>query len=289
MQRVIGLILFISLSSGFSASTDAKSSVWKVQKGDSTLYIGGTIHILRPADYPLPEQYDAAYQQAEVLVFETDMRALSSPKMMREMILQLSYSGDKTLQSEVSKETYQALESYAKSLGVSLNFMRKAKPGMMMSTFMIQELQKIGVSAEGIDMHFLKRAEQDKKSLDQFETPMQQVSFLAELGVGNEDEFYRTLLKDSAATQTIFLDMLKFWRSGNSEQLDLLVNKTMKTESPKMHQSLLVDRNLNWMPKIEAMSTTPEVEFILVGAAHLIGEQGVIEMLEAKGYNVSQM
>lgn len=283
MKKLFTLIILCC-----SLNSYAETSVWKAEKDQQTIYLGGTVHILRATDYPLPEAYNTAYKASQILTFETDIAALSSPEFQQQMILSLSYAGEKTIANQTSPEVYKALNEYAASLGLSLEYMKKAKPGMLMSAFTMMELQKMGVTQEGIDLHFAKLAKKDGKSIKYFETPQEQVSFIAKLGLGNENKFYTYLLKDLKNTKQQFLEILKSWRSGNDKEMDKIINLAMK-DFPKMNKLLLIDRNNNWMPNIEKYFDTKEVEFVLVGAAHLIGEDGVINMLKKKGYKITQL
>ncbi|MCW8876757.1 MAG: TraB/GumN family protein [Kangiellaceae bacterium] len=285
MKKILASILFASLST----SVFAETSVWKATKGEATVYLGGTIHVLRPSDYPLPEEFEKAYQNSQIVTLETNIAELSTPAMAQKMMSILSYSDERTLQSVVSEETYKALEKQAESIGLSLNFFRKAKPGLIMSTMLMAELQKLGVSHQGIDAFFEGKARTDAKQLKYLETADEQLSFLAELGEGDEDSFYKKMLKDIDQTKSLFFDMIKVWRNGDSQGLDKIANQSMRRDYPKMYQSLLVDRNNNWMPLLEKYFKTPEIEFVLVGAAHLIGEHGVVEQLKRKGYKVEKL
>ena len=281
--------VLVWLSIGFSQLVFADTSVWKAEKNGNIVYLGGTIHVLRAKDYPLPAAFEKAYKNAQAVTFETDIASLSAPSMQMEMIKMLSYSDDRTVKSVVSNETYQQLKTVAESLGMSLEFFRKAKPGMLMSALMVAELQKLGVTQEGIDMFFTKKAQTDNKPIYQLESPQEQVQFLASLGDGNEEAFYKNLLSDLENTQSQFLDMLKHWREGNSEALNELVNIEMKAQYPAMYKTLLLDRNNRWMPIVESYFKTQEVEFVLVGAAHLIGKDGLVTQLRSKGYKVEKL
>ncbi|WP_444997216.1 TraB/GumN family protein [Aliikangiella sp. IMCC44359] len=285
MKKLLALLL-----TGFIAqNTFAETSVWKATKDEATVYLGGTIHFLRQQDYPLPKEFEQAYQASQAVTFETDISQLRSPKMMQMMLKLLSYQDERTISSVVTQETYQKLEQHAKKRGVSLDFYRKAKPGMLMSVFLAYELQIMGATQEGIDAHFSKRAEKDKKSALFLETPEEQLNFLAQMGLNNEDAFYLNMLQDFTNTNEQFSQMIKLWRSGNAKGLDELANDLMKKDYPKMYQSLLVDRNNNWMPIIENYFKTKEVEFVLVGAAHLVGEQGIVKQLQKKGYQLEKL
>ena len=282
----IALALFVSF---YPTATQATSSVWKVEKDGATIYLGGTIHMLRKSDFPLPKEFSQAYDASDSLVFETDILSLNSSAFVKDMILELSYKGDKTIASVLPPETYQRLESYAAQYGISLDFYRKAKPGLLMSTLTIFELQKLGVTEHGVDMHFAERAATDNKPSIFLETVPQQIQFLAELGVGNEEVFYQNLLREMDAVDEVFIKMIAAWQSGNSKALEDLAVAPMKTSFPSMHQSLLVDRNNNWLPAIESFFENEPVEFVLVGAAHLLGVEGVIEQLKKRGYQITQL
>lgn len=285
MFKVFLLTILICISQLVSANT----SVWVAHKDGATVYFGGTIHVLRNQDYPLPAEFEYAFEQADILTFETDIARLSEPKMQGYFIQALSYQDDRTIKSTVTPDTFEKLNTYLTNSGMSINFFRKAKPGFLMSVLTIAELQKIGVTQKGIDAYFESKAKNKKLPIQYFETPEEQVAFLAELGEGKEDEFYVALLADIKETQNQFMQMLYHWRNGETEALDKMINLEMKKKMPEMHDSLLVKRNNQWLPTIESYFKTPEVEYVLVGAAHLIGEDGIIEQLKRKGYQVSQV
>ncbi|MET1254566.1 TraB/GumN family protein [Aliikangiella maris] len=284
----ITVIIFLTLFANSSYSS-AQTSVWQVSKNNQQIYLGGTIHVLRPQDYPLPKAFKTAFKQSQILTFETDINAFSRPEFIKLMLQSLSYQDERTVESVISKPTYQKLKNYAEKKGLSLNFYRKAKPGMLMSALLMTELKQLGISEEGIDLHYLKQAKKYNKATQFFETPAEQLSFLANMGEGNEDNFYLNLLTDLTNTEQEFAQIIQYWRTGDSEKLAQLMNESMQTQYPKMYQYLLLDRNNNWLPKIEDYFKTSEVEFILVGAAHLVGEDGIINQLKRKGYQVKQL
>jgi uncharacterized protein len=289
LKNLIINFSLLVLCFNFGSSIQAKSSVWKATKGDSTVYIGGTVHILRAQDYPLPAEFDQAYKAADTLVFETDMQKMQDPKLAVSMVKALSYTDEKTLQSSISDETYQQLVTYTQSIGFPIDYLRKAKPGMVMSTLVVMEMQRSGFTSPGVDLHYTKMATTDKKERLHFETVEEQIAFLARLGEGHEEDFYQKLLLDLGNMQEQIKAILQYWRAGDAAALDKEMNQLMKTAYPQMYQDLLVNRNKNWLPKLESFFATPEVEFILVGAAHLVGEDSVITMLKNKGYEISQL
>lgn len=267
----------------------AETSVWKAEKNGQTVYLGGTIHLLRKQDYPLPEEFDQAYQKSAKLVFEVDIGKASSPSIQTAMFTQLSYSDDRTVKSVLSKETYDALEKYATSRGISLEFYRKAKPGLLTMLLMVMELQQIGVTPEGIDKFYFDKAKSDAKSLDKLETIEEQIAMFAKFGENDEEKFYKQFLNETSQIRKSFLEIIKHWKSGDVVGLEELINAQMKNQSPEVYKMMLTDRNNRWMPKVESFFNTEEVEFVLVGAAHLIGESGLVTQLKAKGYKVEKL
>ncbi|MGX5202850.1 TraB/GumN family protein [Aliikangiella sp. IMCC44632] len=287
-KRLISLSLLV-ICCNWSSLILAKSSVWKVTKGNNSVYIGGTVHILRAQDYPLPAEFNQAYKAADKLVFETDMLKMQDPQLAVTMVKALSYADQTTLQSTISNETYQKLVNYTESIGFPINYLRKAKPGMVMSTLVVMEMQRAGFTSPGVDLHFTNLAQNDHKERLQLETIEEQLAFLAGLGKGHEEDFYQKLLLDLDNMQEQIKAIIAYWRAGDIAALDKEMNQLMKSTFPQMYQDLLVKRNKNWMPKLKAFFTTPEVEFILVGAAHLAGEDSILAMLKNQGFQVTQL
>ncbi len=288
MGKVASVLL--ALSFVFSVqSAVADSAVWQVSSGANTVYLGGTVHLLRPSDYPLPQEYEQAYQASNEIYFETDIGAMSDISVQTQMLQQLTYQDERTLQSVLSEEAYTALSEYISGTGMPMMMMEKFKPGMVISTLQVLEFQRIGFTPQGVDMYFNTRAVGDAKSLGQLETIMEQIGFLASMGEGNESEFILLSLEDLEETAEVMDDMIAAWREGNNDRLaDLFVNE-MRNEAPELYDSLLRQRNLNWIPQIEQMLQDDDTEFVLVGAAHLVGSDGLLELLQAKGYSVNQL
>lgn len=284
MRLILGISLLL-----WQALCLADTSVWKVSKGGSSLYIGGTLHVLQASDYPLPETFDRAYEQAKTLVFETDLDALATPDFQMKMLTALTYSDGKNLQSVLQPSTYERLDKYCQERGLPLaNFIR-FKPALLTITLTMVELQRQGISSAGVDEHYHKRGHSDGKSLQKLETTDQQLQFLAAMGQGQEDQLILSTLDDMENLSTMMANMKSAWRSGDSAKLQDIAVDPMRTDYPKLYDNLLVTRNNNWLPQIEALFASPEVEFVLVGALHLVGSDGIIEQLQKRGYQAEQL
>lgn len=279
----------VSLSMFFLAPALAETSVWSVSSGDNTIYLGGTVHLLRPSDYPLPEEFDQAYEASSELYFETDISSMSDLAVQTQMLQQLTYSDERTLKTVLNAEAYAALSEYSEGIGLPLIMLEKFKPGLLVSTLQILEFQSMGFTPQGVDVHFNARGISDGKSLGQLETVQEQIGFIAAMGEGNESEFILLSLRDIEETDELIERMISAWRSGDNSALSELFIGDMKSEAPELYDSLLLQRNLKWIPQIEQMLNDADTEFVLVGAAHIAGENGLLDLLASKGYKIQQL
>ena len=280
MRNLILLCLLIPFH------TFAETSVWRVSNGDSELFIGGTIHVLSATDYPLPIEFEQAYNQSHTLVFETDLAAMAQPEAQQQLLQRVMYENGKTLKDDLSPQTYKTLVDYAASTGLMIELLNQFKPPMVMITLVMAELHRLGMAETGVDNYFNQKALADGKTLGELETVQEQLTMIEYMGKGHEDELILSTIEEMKELPLIMGEMKDAWRSGDMERLEKLGISPMKTDFPDLYRLLLVDRNNAWIPKIEALLATPEVEFVLVGALHLAANEGVISKLRALGYRV---
>ncbi len=272
-----------------SMASFADSSVWVASSETSKVYFAGTVHLLRPADYPLPEEFYEAYNDSSKLYFETDIASMNDLAVQASMLQQLMYSDSQSLQTVLSDEAYAALADYVSTTGLPMMMLDKFKPGLLVSTLQVIELQKLGFTPQGVDMHFYNRAIGDGKPTGELEPVQAQIDFIESMGEGNESEFILLSINEMEEIAASIDQLVAAWRVGNNSQLEEMFVKDMKEQSLDLYNSLLVERNNNWMPIIEEMFTEGGNELVLVGAAHLVGEDGLLHLLEAKGYKIQQL
>lgn len=273
----------------FVGPLSADSSVWRVSDGNSYIYLAGTIHLLRAQDYPLPSAYEAAYQAADRLVFETDIAAMSDLGLQQRMLEQLTYQDGRTLRTVLNNDTYLALEAYTQSIGMPLGMMQTFKPGLLTSTLSMIELQRLGFTPQGVDAYFHAKATVDAKPRGELESIDDQFAVLAAMGEGYESDFVMHSLADFEQLEDMIEPIILAWRSGDVDLLESRFLAPLLENTPALYQSLLVERNEAWLPQIEAMFTQDGTEYVLVGAAHLVGDHGLLTMLAARGYHIDQL
>jgi len=273
----------------FSVDSLAQSSVWLATKNGNTVYLGGTIHMLRADDYPLPPEFETAYAEADSLYFEIDIDQMNDPVAQLGMLQRLMYTDGRTLQTVLNNEAYSTLTDYVAKFGMPMLMLQNMKPGMLMSTLELLEFQTRGFTPDGVDMHFHQRAKADGKTIEAFETIDEQIGFIENMGEGEESEYVLLSLRDLEKIDDDIESMVSIWRNGEADDLVELFVEDMEETIPGVYQTLLLDRNNKWMPTIEAMFNDSDTEFILVGVAHLVGEDGLVQHLRNRGYQVNQL
>jgi uncharacterized protein YbaP (TraB family) len=262
------------------------TSLWTVSKDGRQLFLGGTLHLLSEQDFPLPGEYARAYAQADRLVLESDLDAVNSPEFQQALLSRLTYPPGESLRGHLSAETYAALEAHCRERGIPVATLNQFKPPLVSLSLSVLELQRLGLSQPGVDEFFYRRAVADAKPIDTLETTEQQLEFLVNMGQGRDDELITSTLREMQAAAQMVNDMRTGWRNGDEQRLMVSTIAPLRKEFPEVYQALLVERNKNWLEDIEAMLQSPELELILVGAAHLVGDEGMLSLLRQRGYRV---
>lgn len=265
------------------------ASVWKVSSDQHTVYIGGTIHLLSPDDYPLPQEYDSAFEAADTLVFETDIAAVNSIEFQQKMMSQLVYADGTTLDKVLKPQTFANLKQHLAARNVPIEAMLQLKPSLIALTLSVMELQALGFTSEGVDQFYSTKALTAGKPQTWFETPDDQLAFIVGLGKEDESAMIDYTIKDVAQMPDMINVMRSSWLAGDMATLAAATIDEFKANYPQIYQDLLVSRNNLWMPKIIKMLNDKPVEYILVGAMHLAGPDSVLVKLAEQGYKVEKL
>ena len=282
LRTVLGLFTFAT--AGF-----AESSVWKVTRDTHALYLGGTCHLLRAEDFPLPPEFDLAFAASAKLVFETDIGRIRSPEMQAVIAERGMFTDGTTLDKVLTPVAWKAAQAWADRAGLPMEQMSLMRPWLFTVVMATIELQKLGVSAEGVDMHLYSEASRAGKQTGELEPFEQHIGFITRLGAGHESEMISQSLAEMKELPEKLNGLLNAWRTGDLVRLDKLMVQDLRTKYPAVYKELLADRNRDWMPKLDAMLRTPEVEFVLAGVGHLPGKDGLIAQLRARGCTVQQI
>ena len=272
-------------------STQADTSVWKISKNGDYFYLGGTIHILNKEDYPLPKAFNKAYQDADTLIFETDLDASNHPEQQAKMISAMTYHDGRTLSSELTPKTYKALEAFLLARQIPITHFEQYQPWGLSLVLTVMEYQRLGMISEfGVDNHFNNKAKADNKKIGSLETIDEQLGFLQSIAEIDPNITIEYTIKDVESLPQWIIKMKKAWRSGAIEDFSKMVPvKEMKDQFPNVYNTLIVKRNNNWMAQIPALMHNKQTELILVGTLHLNDKKGLLNQLKNQGFKIEHL
>ena len=278
------------------AATPAASThtplLWKVSDADNSLYLLGSIHVLKPGDYPLSADIDAALDDAEHVMFEVDLQSMAAPENLAKM-QQVMMAGDgQPLSARLSPEARTQLETLLKAGGASLAQVEALDPWAMNLSMALGIMQAMGFQADaGVDKHIDTRDRAAGKSLGALETLGDQFDTLDAAPMSEQLQGLEEFLADPKRTASE-LDLLhRAWLSGDIDTLDKTLRAEFAAESPETYRLINVARNDRWIPLLEARlkDHASDDTLAVVGALHLLGADGVVEKLRARGYRVERV
>ena len=284
------------------AGTAARPPVpllWKVSDADNSVYLLGSFHLLKPTDYPLSKDVDAALADAESLVFEMPPEEMSSPALGMQMAQAALRADGTLLNSELPASTIALLEGWLannaadlQKIGMTPQVMQRFEPWFVGLMISITEMTKQGLDPKlGLDAHLAAKAATAGKPTAGLETGTQQIAFLDGMSRKEQLQFLAEALSDSRDAKVETAKLHAAWREGKAEVLWQDMAVQMKQEYPDLYQRINVARNDAWVPKIEQrlVESSKDDTLVVVGALHLLGSDGVVEKLRAKGYTVERV
>jgi uncharacterized protein len=293
-RRVRAVI--IALTTAIAAGTlspaplaQTRAFAWKATKGAGAVYLVGSVHMLTSDFYPLAASLEAGFKDSDLLVEEANLAEMLSPNMQFSMLSRGMLPAGQTLDKVISPATMVLLNKHVSALGMPVEPLKQFKPWMLAMTIEAMEWQKAGFDAElGLDKHFFDRAQVDNKGIQGLETTDFQISLFDGMTMEQQDRFLSETLKGVATETAAVSKLAASWKIGDVASIERLVLADVKSD-PFVYDRLLVARNRAWLPKIEALFSRGRPAFVVVGAAHLVGPDGLIAMLKAKGYQLVQL
>lgn len=266
----------------------AKHAAWKIEGAKCSVYLLGSVHVLKEEHYPLPPVFERAYSNASIVVFEADIDTMMKPETQMQLMTKAQLPDGKTLKDVLSEKTYADLSAYLKEAEIPDVMFGTMRPGMVVMMLAMIELQKLGYDPEnGMDLHFHKRARKDGKSERGLETVDFQTSLICDLSKEEGESLLKSTLKDMKDAKRKFAELITAWQKGDSASLEKLLNEAEK-DDPAVMKRFLNDRNAKWVPQIEVLSKGTNNAVVIVGAGHLVGKDGVVELLKKRGLKVTQ-
>jgi len=252
------------------------------------LYLAGSVHALSPDVYPLSPAFEKAFAASGTLVEEIDLSEADSLALAPVLLGKGMYADGRRFDTAVSKETAALVLEKMKATGLPAEMFQPMKPWMVMLTLAALEAQKAGLDPNlGLDKHFFDRAKASGKTVVGLETAAFQIDQLDKMPETLQEQLLLSTLKEMETEDESLKTIVSAWKRGDAAALEKTLLSSF-TEYPAAYQSLLVERNRNWMPQIDACLTRAEPCMVVVGAAHLVGPDGLLAMLKQKGYRIEQ-
>ncbi len=267
----------------------AKAVIWKINDDNSTVYLAGSVHLLRPEDLPIPETFDKVYAEAEEIIFEIDMKEMSDPAAAAKMQKLTSLPEGEELADLLTGRTMKRLRSYLEESGKPGNLFDRSRPTAVLLLMSALEAERHGARPElGLESTFFKRSVADKKPSQGLETIEFQISLLDSFENHEIEKMLNEELDRVGESGKNYDEIVTAWKSGDGGKLAALLEQE-PTFTPELRELLLTRRNRNWIPKIETALAQSHDFLFLVGSAHLVGEGSVVSLLKEKGLEVTQI
>jgi uncharacterized protein YbaP (TraB family) len=281
------IVLVLWFAAGVHGQT--RSFMWKVEgPAGAVAYLLGSLHVLTPEWYPLNATINKAFEGSKVLVEEIDIAEASDPTQMMSALMKAMLTDGKTLDKVIAPDVYAEVKKRAEQIGMPMMAVNRMKPWLVAITLMAPTLQAAGFKPElGVDRHFYDRAVASNMQRQSLETMQYQLDRFDELSLPLQEALLKSTLTDLDIEVRSVKEMAEAWGFGNVAAIEKLTLASMK-ESPELYNRLLVERNNNWMPHVENCIKQNAGCFIVVGAAHLVGPDGLPTLLQKKGYKVTQ-
>lgn len=269
-----------------AAERDIDPAIWKIDDGDTTIYLFGTIHALSPGLGWFDEAVRDAFDEADTLVLE--MVEPSPAEMMAlvgEMAIDKQGVALRTRLSPVQKADY---EGAMQSLNLPLATFDPMEPWMAAVSMTMSALDKAGYRPSmGVETALSSAARARGMTIEGLETPREQFGFFDDLPMDQQIAFLMSTVEKLPETKDGMKEMVDIWGRGDANDLARLMNEGL--DDPRLYERLIVERNAGWTDWIEQRLKQPGTVFMAVGAGHLAGEQSVIAMLEKKAIRIDRM
>jgi len=263
--------------------------LWRVAGDSNDVYLLGSVHLLRESDYPVPSAIAEAYEQSDTLVMELDLDDIDRAAT-EQLVKELAHVKDGgSLESQLGPAAFKAASEHAERAQLSLDTLRLNDPWFAAITVEQIVLRRNGFDPSfGIENHLATKAAVDGKEILGLESMRQQLEILDNLPLPAQRALLLQALEKSETLGRVMDELIRAWRYGDTGYLEATLLPEIRS-NPELYDALVVRRNEAWLPQIEQMLAEPSDYLVVVGALHLIGPDGIPEMLRSRGNTLVQL
>ncbi len=303
LSRMLSPVLMISLllgsgvvqARGYAPAAKATPPVpllWKVTgPGDSRLYLLGSFHLLRAQDYPLAADVDQAFAASKRVVFELSPQDMQSPQLTQKMLQAAVRTDGTELKRDLDPATWSKLQAYATANNLPLAQLQGMKPWFVGLTITLGQFTKMGLDPNlGLDRHFMQRAATAGKPTSGLEDIDTQVGVLSGMSAAEQQQMVAEALDQADKADAEGRKLHDAWRRGDDKLLWTSMAAQMRGQYPQLYKRINTDRNDAWVPKLQQyLQAGQGGTLVVVGTLHLLGDDGVVDKLKAKGFTVERV
>jgi uncharacterized protein len=283
------LIILFTACSTTSQLGESKATLWKVKGDHNTLYLLGSIHVLSKQAYPLKPALERAFADSNEVVFEIDLTRFTPNRFQQEFKRTALYPPGQTLSKKLSPATVELLRGTLPYYGLTLKKVDHLKPWFLAEWLSARTLEKAGFSDQlGVDLYFYRKAKAAGKPVLGLETLRDQAQIFDRFNDAENEQYLVGTISGLPAYAVMVRQLVDAWKNGDVQLLDQLLNQDKRSD-PTTHEALFSRRNSKWLPEIERFAHQGGNYLIIVGAGHLVGDDGVVAQLRQAGYSVEQL
>lgn len=284
----LSLALIASALTTLQTAAAADPAAWSLtgERGNEVVLLG-SVHYLRAEDYPLPERIERLYAEADRLVMEIDLDDIDPRELQSRLLAAAMLPPDSGLRDVLDPAVYALAETKARELGIDLGMLDRFEPWLVAITMLDLGMARLGYRPDrGLEQQLLGWAARDGKPITGLETIATQIGVFEGLGSRDQQALLEQTLGELDNADAVMGDMIAAWREGELESLAASLMGEFD-EFPGLYDSLVVDRNSAWVAGIEALLAEDADYLVVIGALHLVGQDSLVELLEARGIDVN--
>ncbi len=280
-----GVALLASVS---SHADETRHIFWEVKGAHNSVYLLGSVHLLKSGESTLPPEIMQAYRRSSTLVMELNLNEASVDSLMGSGTETALLPEGETLSRALGPELYASFLVHAQRLGLPAESLERFQPWIAAMALEQMTLVQAGYEANaGVDMQLTQNAAADRKPIVALETMGEQMGFFSHLALDEQRQFLRSTLKDLDTAGSDTAAVVRAWQHGDVRELERLFREET-ADSPQLMRLLTTDRNRKWLPRILALLNDDHDDMVIVGAMHLIGDDGLVALLKRQGYEPVQ-
>jgi len=288
--KVFTFTVLILTFANTSASEHAKSFLWKIQSDKNSLYLLGSVHMANKSIYPLSKVIKDSFNHSSILAVELNDKKVDLEAMQKLIVAQGMYPADDSIKAHISPKLYRLLQEFLSKNKIPSDNLYQYKPGVLSMILSSIQAKNLGYSEKyGIDRYFINEAELQHKMIVELESMEEQLSLF--INMPQESMMLQYTLEELSEMKGEFDALLNIWQSGDDDKLYAITILEPLKKHPELEpifEKLFFARNRHMADSLVRYLNSNKVYFVVVGAGHLIGNLGILELLR-KHYSVKQL